>query len=283
MFCSTLPSQSFSKVVRFLAASALALVLGGLASCSGGSNASNNDSVSQPTLTLSPSGFRLTAGAAGQQASLLLGAPGGSAVTVSVSGLPSGVTVSPATLSVTPGVALPLTMTASSSTPTTTATLVFTTSVGGKIASTQASLSVTGVAPADFSLSVLPTSVTLTANGTASMVSVLAAASEWVFFQRSSSDHRPACRGDGAAVVAYTHAGHCLHTYAHGAYGNGGWIVDGHPDGNLGHVDARSFPAHHRNCPTAGTSRFFAGGQPSVSEPDYGRGGANRAVDGNCA
>src|SRR5882757_10622836 len=85
MLCSTLPSQSFSKVVRSLVASAL--IVGGLASCSGGSNASSNDSLSQPTLTLSPSSIHLTAGAAGQQVSLLLGAGGGSAVTVSVSGL----------------------------------------------------------------------------------------------------------------------------------------------------------------------------------------------------
>ena len=175
MLCPTLPSQSFFKVARSLLASAL--IMGGIASCSGGSNASSNDSGSQPTLTLSPSSIHLTAGAAGQQASLLLGAPGGgSAVPVSVSGLPSGVTISPATLQVTPGVALPLTMTASSSTPTSTATLTFTSTVGGKTASTQASLSVTGTAPADFSLSVVPTAVTLTANGTAAMVSVLATA-----------------------------------------------------------------------------------------------------------
>jgi hypothetical protein len=172
MFCSTL--QSFSKVVCSLAASAL--IISGLASCSGGSNASSN-SESQPTLTLSPSSIHLTAGAAGQQASLLLGVPGGgSAVTISVSGLPSGVTVSPATLSATPGIALPLTMTAASSTPTTTATLMFTSTVNSQTASAQASLSVTGVATADFSLSVMPASVSLTANGTANNISVLATA-----------------------------------------------------------------------------------------------------------
>jgi hypothetical protein len=175
MFRSTIPSQSFSKVVRSLVASAL--IMSGLASCSGGSNASGNDSVSQPTLTLSPSSIHLTAGAAGQQVSLLLGASGGgSAVTVSVSGLPSGVTVSPAILSVTPGIALPLTMTASSSTPTTTATLTFASTVNSQTANTQASLSVTGVAAADFALSVMPASVSLTANGTATTVSVLATA-----------------------------------------------------------------------------------------------------------
>jgi hypothetical protein len=152
-------------------------IIGGLASCSGGSSSSTGNQMSQPTLTLSPSSIQLTAGAAGQQASLLLGAPsGGSATTVSVSGLPSGVTISPATLSVTPGVALPLTMTAASSTPTTTATLSFTTTVNGQTASAQASLSVTAATPADFSLSVTPASVSLTANGTTTAVSVLATA-----------------------------------------------------------------------------------------------------------
>jgi hypothetical protein len=152
-------------------------IIGGLASCSGGSSSSTGNQMSQPTLTLSPSSIQLTAGAAGQQASLLLGAPsGGSATTVSVSGLPSGVTISPATLSVTPGVALPLTMTAASSTPTTTATLSFTTTVNGQTASAQASLSVTAATPADFSLSVAPASVSLTANGTTTAVSVLATA-----------------------------------------------------------------------------------------------------------
>jgi hypothetical protein len=92
---------------------ASALIMGGLVSCSGGSNSSTGNSMSQPTLTLSPSSIHLTAGGTSQQASLLLGATGGgSATTVSISGLPSGVTVSPATLSVTSGVALPITMTA---------------------------------------------------------------------------------------------------------------------------------------------------------------------------
>src|SRR5260370_1153080 len=84
------------------------LLVGGLASCSGGNNSSTGGSEStgsQATLTLSPSTVHLTAGAASQPASLLMTAPTGTgAATVAVSGLPSGVTVSPATLSLTPGV-----------------------------------------------------------------------------------------------------------------------------------------------------------------------------------
>jgi hypothetical protein len=143
------------------------LLVGSLASCSGGSSTGP-----QPTLTLSPSTIQLTAGAAGQTASLLLTAPAGTgAATVAVSGLPSGVTLSPATLSVTPGVALPLMFTAASSAAAATAMVTF----NGQSVSTQASLSIQA-APADFSLSVTPGTLTLTADGTAGTVSVLAAA-----------------------------------------------------------------------------------------------------------
>jgi hypothetical protein len=174
-------SHSTRALHRFVACLcslvASALIIGGLASCSSGSNSSTSGSMSQPTLTLSPSSIHLTAGAGGQQASLLLGAPaGGGAATVSVTGMPSGVTVAPTTLSVTPGVALPLTMTAASSTPATTATVTFTTTVSGQSASTQAALSITAATPADFSLSVMPASISLTADGTAATVSILATA-----------------------------------------------------------------------------------------------------------
>jgi hypothetical protein len=149
------------------------LLIGGLASCN---NSNNSDS--QLTLTLTPSNISLTAGATGQQASLLLAAPAGNApVTVSVSGLPAGVTISPSTLSLTPGVALPLTLTAGSSATPTTSTVTLTTTVGGQTASTQASLTVhAAAAPADFSLSVMPAAVTLTANGTPATASLLATA-----------------------------------------------------------------------------------------------------------
>jgi hypothetical protein len=54
--------------------------------------------------------------------------------------------------------------------------VTFSAAVNGQTASTQASLSVQATALADFSLSVNPTSLTLTANGTAATVSVLATA-----------------------------------------------------------------------------------------------------------
>jgi hypothetical protein len=169
---------SIRRLYRFFggvfSVAASSLLVAGLASCS--SNNSNN--ASQPTLTLTPSSLSLTAGAAGQQASLMLSAPAGSgAATVAVTGLPAGVTISPSTLSVTPGVALPITITAASSAANATATVSFSSPLGGQTAGAQLSLAVQAVAPqADFSLSVNPAALTLTANGMAQTVSVLATA-----------------------------------------------------------------------------------------------------------
>jgi len=170
-------SYSIRRLHRFFGgvfSVAASLLVAGLASCS--SSSTNN--ASQPTLTLTPSSITLTAGAAGQQASLLLTAPAGSgAATVAVTGLPTGVTISPSTLSATPGVPLPITLTAASSAATATATVSFSATLDGQTASAQAPLAVQAAATqADFSLSVTPAAVTLTANGVAQTVSVLASA-----------------------------------------------------------------------------------------------------------
>jgi hypothetical protein len=168
-------NRLFRGAVSFLFSG---LLVGSLASCSGGNNSStgNGDSTgSQATLTLSPSTIQLTAGAAGQPASLLLTAPAGAGTaSVAMSGLPSGVTVSPAMLSLNPGAALPLTFTAASSAAATTAMVKFTASANGQTASTQASLSIQAAPPGDFSLGVTPGTLTLTANGTVGTVSLLA-------------------------------------------------------------------------------------------------------------
>ncbi len=165
-----LPNQLCKGIISLFACSLLA---GGLTSCS----SSSGNSGSQATLTLTPSTITLTAGTAGQPASLLLAAPAGAgAVTISVTGLPTGVTVSPSTLSVTPGSALPLMFTAASSAPVTTATVTFTTAVSGQSATTQASLTVQATTTPNFSLSATPATVTLPANGTPATVSLLATA-----------------------------------------------------------------------------------------------------------
>jgi hypothetical protein len=161
----------FTGAVSILATCLLAV---GLASCGGSGNNGSNGTA--PTLTLSPSSIKLTAGGSGQQASLLLSAAAGTGVaTATVSGLPTGVSISPATLSLTPGTPLPVTLTAAASAATTTAMLSFSTTISGQAVSTQGSLSVQAAA-ADFSLSVTPASLSLPSNGTASTVSVLASA-----------------------------------------------------------------------------------------------------------
>ena len=137
----------------------------------------NSTAATMPTLTLTPANFSLTAGTTGQSASLLLTAPGASGVaTVTVSGLPSGVTTAPAALTLSPGTALNLVMTAGPATAATTTMVTFTASTGGQTASTQASLVVKATPPPDFSLSLNPTSASLVANGTPAQVSLLATA-----------------------------------------------------------------------------------------------------------
>ena len=167
------PNRVSIGILSFLVCSLLA---GGLTSCS----SSSDNSGSQATLSLTPSVITLIAGKAGQPASLLLAAPtGAGAATISVAGLPSGVTVSPSTLSATPGAALPLTFTATSSAAVTTVTVTFTTTVNGQSATTQASLTVqaaTTTTTPDFSLGATPATVNLTANGTPATVSLLATA-----------------------------------------------------------------------------------------------------------
>jgi hypothetical protein len=154
---------------------AIALMTGGLLSCGGkGTNGSNSDAI--PTLTVTPASISLTAGAASQSESLLLTAPAGSgAASVVVSGLPTGVTIAPSNISLSPGVPLPVAMTANSSAAAATALVSFTATLGAQIVSAQTSLSVQP-APQDFSLSVTPGSTTLVANGMPATVSLLATA-----------------------------------------------------------------------------------------------------------
>jgi hypothetical protein len=166
--------QCSSRVFKStLSLFACCILVGGLASCGGNSSANNG---SQATLTLTPSTISLTAGGAGQSASLLLAAPAGTgAATVSVTGLPTGVTVSPSTLSATPGTALPLTFMAAALAPSATATVTFATTLNGQSTTAQVSLTVQAGAP-NFSLSATPSTVNLTANGTPATASLLATA-----------------------------------------------------------------------------------------------------------
>jgi hypothetical protein len=171
-------SQSLQRLHRIstgvLSLFACVLLAGGLTSCNSNSSSSNNESQTAATLALTPSTISLTVGTSAQPASLLLAAPtGAGAATITVSGLPTGVTISPSTLSATPGTALPLTFTAASSATAATAMVTFSTTVNGQTATTQASLTVLAATP-NFTLSATPSSVNVTADGAPATVSLLA-------------------------------------------------------------------------------------------------------------
>jgi outer membrane protein assembly factor BamB len=80
------------------------------------------------TLTLSPTSLPIMAGAAGSPVSVTTNAVNAfsGAVTVAITGLPTGVTANPATLSLTPEVAQSTTLTAALTAPATTLTITFT-------------------------------------------------------------------------------------------------------------------------------------------------------------
>jgi hypothetical protein len=162
---------------RLLLVAASVLGAASLLCCGGNGTNSSNSGAVVPTLTVTPASISLTAGAASQSASLLLTAPAGSgAATVTVSHLPDGVTIAPSNLSVSPGVPLPVVLSAGSSAAAATATIGFTAMVGTQTVSAQTSLSVEPAPQQDFSLSVTPGSATLAANGIPVSVSLLATA-----------------------------------------------------------------------------------------------------------
>jgi hypothetical protein len=131
------------------------------------------------SLTISPTSLTITAGATGSPVSVLATAVNGFSGTValSITGLPSGVTASPATLTLTPGTAQNVTLTAGSTAAAGSATVTFTGTSGALSHSATVMLTVTAAPPPpDFSLTVSPTSLTITAGVTGSPVSVLATA-----------------------------------------------------------------------------------------------------------
>ncbi len=168
--------NSLHRTLRFVLPLICGGLLLGLASCSG-NNSSGGGGTGAGSITLTPSSLSLTAGATGQQVSVLYtAASAGSAATVTVTGLPTGVTISPATISATSGTPVSVTVTAAASAAAGPATVSFSVTPAGQTVSTQASLSLTvaAAAPADFSFSATPSSVSLNAGGSPASVSLLA-------------------------------------------------------------------------------------------------------------
>jgi hypothetical protein len=151
-------------------------LLAGCGTHMGSSLISNPPSNADFSLTASPPTLSLTAGASGQAISVtataLNGFTGG--VSVSLSGLPAGVTASPSTLTLTPGAAQPLTLTAGSVAAAGTATITLTGTSGADRHTATVALTVTAAAAPDFSLTLTPASVELAAGASGQTVAVTA-------------------------------------------------------------------------------------------------------------
>ncbi|MBB6144909.1 hypothetical protein HNQ77_002865 [Silvibacterium bohemicum] len=162
-----------------LACSILCLIL----TACGGSSKSTQTSPPAPaadfSLTASPATAALVLGGAGQAISVNAVAANGftGTVVVAISGLPTGVTASPATLSLTPGTAQNVTLTAGATAVAGTATITLSGVSGTLGHSATVALTVSVPAPpAAFSLSITPTESTITAGAAGSSISVLATA-----------------------------------------------------------------------------------------------------------
>jgi outer membrane protein assembly factor BamB len=141
-------------------------------SCGGGSKPALEGDFS---LVATPATVLLNPGASGQQVSINAASVNGftSPVTVSIAGLPTGVTAQPATLTLTPGAAQTLTITAAATTAPGNITLTFTGTSGtlNHTAAVTANVAVV-LPPPDFTLTTSPTSLTLTAGAAGSQVSI---------------------------------------------------------------------------------------------------------------
>jgi hypothetical protein len=165
--------HSFSAAVT-LCGSFLCLII---VSCGGGSTPTF-----APTpdfsLTITPTAATLTPGAAGQMVSIAANAVNSFTGTVSVvaSGLPTGVTFNPSTLTLTPGKVQTMTLAAASAAAAGTSTITLTGTSGQLSHAATFALTVSAPPPPpDFSLTVTPAVATLTAGGTGVQVSLLVA------------------------------------------------------------------------------------------------------------
>ncbi|MBV8436081.1 MAG: hypothetical protein JOY95_01035, partial [Silvibacterium sp.] len=131
------------------------------------------------SLTIAPTSLALTAGASGQPVSVKATALNGftGSVSVSLSGLASGVTASPSTLTLNPGVSQSVTLTAGSKAAAGTSNITLTGSSGTLIHKANLALTVSAAASLpDFSLSLVPKTLGLTAGASGQPVSVKATA-----------------------------------------------------------------------------------------------------------
>jgi hypothetical protein len=145
-----------------------------MTSCGGSYNA---PATADFSLTTTSAAITLVAGGAGQQVPLTVGATNSyaAAVTVAITGLPTGVTVQPATLTLTPGTTQNVTITAAANAAAGNATLTLTGTSGTLSRSATVAITISAPPPPpDFTLALSPTSLTITAGVAGSQISVVA-------------------------------------------------------------------------------------------------------------
>jgi len=143
-----------------------------LTSCDGSSKPT---AMADFSLSATPASLTLLPGGATQQIAVSATATNGfmASVTVTITGLPTGVTAQPTTLTLTPGVAQNVTLSAAVAAAPGTATLTLIGTSGTLTHSTTVSATISSPPP-DFTLTLSPTSLTLAAGGAGSAVSITA-------------------------------------------------------------------------------------------------------------
>jgi hypothetical protein len=145
-----------------------------LLSCGGGSKTAAEGDF---TLTSTPASVMLVQGGASQTISVNAVAVNGftGPVVITITGLPAGVSATPGTLTLVPGTAQNVTVTAAASAAIGNATLTFT-GTSGKLSHAATVAATVSAPPPDFTLTLAPTSLTLVAGGANALVSVMATA-----------------------------------------------------------------------------------------------------------
>ncbi len=139
---------------------------------------SPSSAIADFSLSAAPATIAMTAGANAQQVTVTATAINGfaSPIVVEISGLPVGVKVAPTSITVIPGAPQTITVSASTSAATNSSVIVLTGTSGTLSRTTTFSLNITAAPPADFSLTLNPTSLTLTTGASGQQTTVSATA-----------------------------------------------------------------------------------------------------------
>lgn len=170
-----------SLLLLFVSVIALAAIAGcGSNSAPTSATQSASGAAADFSLSATPASATLSGGSSGQSLSVTASAANGFAasVAVSLSGLPTGVTATPATLALSPGTPQTIMLSADTSVSTSATTLTLTGISGSLSHSAKVALTTTAAgsppSAADFSLTVSPTSLTIAQGSTGSAISVTA-------------------------------------------------------------------------------------------------------------